>query len=109
MIAFSPTLQTRAKAWIRRELKVFDFPNLGSTSPSRRWFAGHLKSAEHLLDYIMEMIKVTDIKGGRAEELLIEHFGEEDTPLFLHELSSWLRSPFATLEDWDGIIQYRAQ
>jgi hypothetical protein len=91
MIYSSTELQQRAKAWIRRELRAFDF-SIGRT--------------ENLLDYIIEIIKNMEIKGGRAEELLVEHLGEENTPLFLHELSSWLRSPFDRVEGWDNFVQY---
>jgi hypothetical protein len=91
IIYSSLELQQRAKAWIRRELRAFDFS---------------IGRAENLLDYIIEIIKNMEIKGGRAEELLVEHMGEENTPLFLHELSSWLRSPFDSVEDWDNFVQY---
>jgi hypothetical protein len=95
MIAGSSKFQSKAKTWLRRELRVFD--NLQSPK---------IRTIEFLLDYILEIMKSTSIKSGRAEELLIEYLGEEETPLFLHELSSWMRSPFQKLEDWDIIIQY---
>jgi hypothetical protein len=91
MIYSSPDLQRRARTWIRRELRVFDFS---------------ISRSENILDYIIEIVKTMEIKGGRAEELLVEHLGKENASLFLHELSSWLRSPFRSLDDWDGFVQY---
>jgi hypothetical protein len=96
LIKTSARLQSKAKTWIRRELRVFD--NLQSPK---------IRTIEFLLNYILEIMKTTNVKDGLAEELLVEHLGTEETPLFLHELSSWMRSPFQKLEDWDTIVQYR--
>jgi hypothetical protein len=107
MVASSPDLQSRAKAWIRRELRVFSFlhtdpegtPSDGATTSS---------SAEFLLTYIVSILKTVDIKAsnGHAEDLLQEFLGRENTRLFLHELNAWLRSPFARLQEWDRNVQY---
>jgi hypothetical protein len=105
MVASSSRLQSRARTWIRRELRAFNLSQSRSLSLSRSQFAGSVSSVEYLLEYIVEILKVTDMKGGRAEELLTEYFSE-NSPLFLHELSSWLRSPFERLEDWDTFVQY---
>lgn len=101
-------LQARAKMWMRRELQVFDFlnpdsANYGSASTQRR-----ANNAEFLLEYIIAILKTVDIKGsrGQAEELISEFLGKENTRLFLHELSAWLRSPYERLEDWDRAVQY---
>jgi hypothetical protein len=105
--ASSPTMQSRAKLWIRRELQVFPcLRHTGPSSPSRQWAAGRLNNAERLLGYIVDILKVVDVKGGQAEELVSEHLGPENARLFLHELGSWLRSPFATVEEWDHRVQY---
>ena len=105
MVASSSRLQSRARTWIRRELRAFNLSQSRSLSLSRSQFAGSVGSVEYLLEYIVEILKVTDMKGGRAEDLLTEYFSE-NSPLFLHELSSWLRSPFERLEDWDTFVQY---
>jgi regulator of sirC expression with transglutaminase-like and TPR domain len=68
-----------------------------------------MNNAEYLLEYITEMLKTIEVKGGKAEELLTEYLGQENAQLFLHELSSWLRSPYQNLEDWDRAIQYAVQ
>ena len=105
MVASSSKLQSRAKTWIRRELRAFNLSQSSSLSQPRRELVSSARSIEYLLEYIVEILKVTDIKGGRAEELLTEYL-KENSPLFLHELSSWLRSPFDRLEDWDKFVQY---
>ncbi|KAF2707333.1 hypothetical protein K504DRAFT_384498 [Pleomassaria siparia CBS 279.74] len=110
MVATSPELQSRARTWIRRELRVFTFLH---TDPEGRPLDGATtsSSAEFLLTYIVSILKTLDIKGssGQAEELLKEFLGRENTRLFLHEMGAWLRSPFAKLDEWDRNVQYLEQ
>jgi hypothetical protein len=106
----SPELQSKAKAWIRRELRVFAFlqtdpentPSNGATTSS---------NAEFLLSYIIAILKKVDIKAsnGHAEELLQEFIGRENARLFLHELHAWLRSPYLKLGEWDRNVQYEEE
>ncbi|KAM3069989.1 hypothetical protein ACMFMF_008341 [Clarireedia jacksonii] len=103
---------SRARNWIRRELQVFEFlqPSSSSTTgETNRAADRRANNAEFLLEYIIAILKTTDIQesGGKAEELLQEYLGTEDTRLFLHELRAWLRSPYTTLGDWDRHVQYR--
>lgn len=104
----------RARKWIRRELRVFAF---GGANDSRLRLGSRSKddpaplrarNADFLLEYIIAILKTVDIKGsgGQAEELLREFFGRQYTPLFLHELQAWLRSPFDSLAAWDDNVQY---
>ena len=92
------TLVRRAKIWIRRELQVFDFldPASAREEPSRR----PARNAEFLGVYILAVLKSIDIRGsaGQAEELLQEFLGRDNARLFLHELGSWLRSPYENYE-----------
>ncbi|PYH75639.1 hypothetical protein BO82DRAFT_359854 [Aspergillus uvarum CBS 121591] len=129
-------LVSRARKWIRRELKVFAFLNpsaagpaagtgssagdLRSTTTQRQQPAPPLRAgqqrlenrrgnnAEFLLEYIIAILRTVDIKGsaGQAEELLRDFLGRENARLFLHELQAWLRSPYTSLEDWDRHVQY---
>jgi hypothetical protein len=103
------TLVRRAKIWIRRELQVFDFldPASALEEPSRR----PARNAEFLGVYILAVLKSIDIRGsaGQAEELLQEFLGRDNARLFLHELGSWLRSPYEQLRDWDEAVQYDNQ
>ncbi|KFY20743.1 hypothetical protein V491_03464, partial [Pseudogymnoascus sp. VKM F-3775] len=107
-LSASPELQSRARTWIRRELRVFAFlhptdTEEGGGRPTRR-----ADNAEFLLEYIMAVLKTVDVQGaaGQAEELLREFLGREHARLFLHEVRAWLRSPYARLEDWDRNVQY---
>ena len=107
IITSSPELQSRARTWIRRELRVFAFlyadhagvPAGGVTTSS---------NAEFLLSYIVSILKMVDIKAsnGHAQNLLAEFLGRGNAGLFLHELSAWLRSPYTKVEEWDEEVQY---
>ncbi|KAL1622220.1 hypothetical protein SLS56_008892 [Neofusicoccum ribis] len=108
VFASSIDLQSRARTFVRRELRVFSFlqadPAEESESASRR-----VSNAEFLLEYIIAILRKMDIKGptGQAEDMLQEFIGRNNARLFLHELGAWLRSPYTRLEDWDRHVQYR--
>jgi hypothetical protein len=105
-----PDLVSRARMWLRRELKVFEFlhsPTQAQQSTdavTRR----RANNAEFLLEYIIAILKTVDIQGsqGQAEDMLQEFLGRDHTRLLLHELKSFLRSPFMSLEAWDRAVQY---
>lgn len=117
-------LVSRARKWIRRELRVFSFLNPdpeeedGEAGPNRnnrvprpgqqRLENRRGNNAEFLLEYVIAILRTVDVKGsaGQAEELLRDFVGRDNARLFLHELSSWLRSPYMSLEDWDRNVQY---
>ena len=100
-------LVSRARKWIRRELQVFEFLNPSGGDTGRE--AKRVNNAEFLLEYIIAILKTVDMKGseGQAEDMLQEFLGRDTTRLFLHELSTWLRSPYDSLEDWDRHVQYQ--
>lgn len=116
IFARDKTLQSRARAWIRRELCVFSFlgnndsaaTEIGATRSNNR-IARSIPNAEFLLEYIIALLKTIDLRGsaGQAEEMLQEFLHRDHAQLFLHELNAWLRSPYARVEDWDRMIQYR--
>ena len=97
--ASSPTLQTRARIFLRRELCVFPFLDRRPARGANR---------EFLVEYVVAVLKAHDPKSadGRAGELLGGFLGWEDAWLVLHELEAWLRSPFERLEGWDEEVQY---
>ena len=68
-----------------------------------------MQNSEFLLEYIIAILRTVDLYGpaGQAEEMLQEFLGREHAKLFLHELNAWLRSPYAKIEDWDRMVQYR--
>ena len=94
--------------FIRRELRVFEFLNADRNQCSDPAVARRARNAEFLLEYIVAILKTVDIKGseGQAEEMLQEFLGRDNARLFLHELGSWLRSPYMSLENWDRAVQY---
>jgi hypothetical protein len=96
--AASSTLQTRARIFLRRELRVFEFLDRRPAGANR----------EFLIEYIVAVLKSNDPKGAdsHAEELVKEFLGREDARLLLHELDAWLRSPYERLEAWDSHVQY---
>ena len=107
MIAGDVELQSKARTWIRRELRIFTFLHTdpaGSTSD----VATTSSNAEFLLSYVVSILKTVDLRAsnGHAENLLAEILGRETARLFLHELYAWLRSPYVRLKDWDETVQY---
>ncbi|KAK6071926.1 RING finger domain protein [Seiridium cupressi] len=107
-----PGLVSRARMWLRRELKVFEFlhtpvPVQGGDDVMTRRRANN---AEFLLEYIIAILKTVDIQGsqGQAEDMLQEFLGRDNTRLLLHELRSFLKSPYMSLEAWDRAVQYRS-
>ncbi|KAF7717028.1 Uncharacterized protein PECH_003157 [Penicillium ucsense] len=113
-------LVSRARKWIRRELQVFSFlhpePEDAPAQPrdpvartgQQRLEQRRANNAEFLLEYIVAILRTVDIRGsaGQAEDLLRDFLGRENARLFLHELLAWLRSPYASLDDWDRHVQY---
>ncbi|OAA50559.1 RING finger domain protein [Metarhizium rileyi] len=114
-------LVSRARMWIRRELRVFSFltpdgdhsdnESTAQSTPAGSRTAVQTRRAnnsEFLLEYIIAILKSVDImgSGGQAEDMLSDFLGRENTKLFIHELRAWLRSPFTKLEDWDRAVQY---
>ncbi|KAF4126147.1 E3 ubiquitin-protein ligase Topors [Geosmithia morbida] len=68
-------------------------------------------NAEFLLEYVVAILKTVDLMGsaGQAENMVAEYIGRETARVFLHELRSWLRSPFTRLEEWDRLVQYAGE
>ncbi|KAF7198159.1 putative RING finger protein C16G5.03 [Pseudocercospora fuligena] len=96
--ATSAELQSRAKTFLRRELQVFTFLDNNPRAGNRGF----------LMEYIVAVLKSNELRGadGKAEELLADFLGRDNTRLLLHELEAWLRSPYTRLEDWDKHVQY---
>lgn len=106
MFARSSEMQSYARTWIRRELRVFTFLYAdahGEALPN--------SNTEFLLSYVVSILKMVDIKAsnGHAENLLTEFLGRENSRQFLHELHAWLRSPFTKVVEWDQHVQYREE
>ncbi|ORX93716.1 SMAD/FHA domain-containing protein [Clohesyomyces aquaticus] len=105
LLATDARLISRARAWLRRELRVFQFLNTARDfSQDRR-----PSNMEFLADLIIAMLKTVDFQdsSGHAEGIIQEYLGRRNTQLFLHELKAWLRSPYESLSAWDLNVQYR--
>ncbi|AEO65253.1 uncharacterized protein THITE_2112076 [Thermothielavioides terrestris NRRL 8126] len=108
-----PELVSRARMWLRRELRVFRFLYTEDTDdlPPDHGLVRRCRpcKAEFLLEYIIAILKSMDMQGsaGQAEELIQEFLGRDNARLLLHELRAWLRSPCKSLSEWDRVVQYR--
>ncbi|TGZ81172.1 hypothetical protein EX30DRAFT_371539 [Ascodesmis nigricans] len=78
MVRDDEELQSRAKMWIRRELRVFKWTN---------------ENSEFILEYILAILKTIDIRSstGAAEDMLTEFLGRDNAKIFIHELHEFLR------------------
>lgn len=99
-IAEDTELQSKARTWIRRELRVFSF----LTEPSQQ----QPVNQEWLLEFIICILRTIDPRdmSDWAHHILTETLGHENARLFLHELSSWMRSPFRYVKDWEDVMDY---
>ncbi|KAF2968660.1 hypothetical protein GQX73_g4925 [Xylaria multiplex] len=106
-----PSLINRARNWLRRELRVFEFPAANGTAPHHDALARRSTKAEYLVEYTIAILKTLDTQGsqGQAEEMIAVFLGRASTRLFLHELRAWLRSPYTTLSEWDRTVQYQGR
>jgi hypothetical protein len=101
--AHSQELQSRARAFLRRELSVFGFLERVDV---------HRGGTKHyLMEYVVAMLKTNELKdaSGHAEDLVAEFLGRDNARLLLHELEAWLRSPYARVEEWDEHVQYAGE
>ncbi|KAM4064547.1 ring finger domain-containing protein [Hirsutella rhossiliensis] len=110
-------LQRRAKTFLRRELRVFSWlttPDADDITPcvgeSPQTFQDRRRATtvERLLGHIIWLLQHFELRGsdGSVEDVVTTHLGRENTRLLLHELHSFLRSPYSALEDWDRVAQY---
>ena len=106
--------QSRVRAWIRRELQVFEFLNDDSSPGQTESTVSAMpeatrrrrqNNAEFVLEYIIAILKTVDIQSDHTEELLKDFLGRDHTKLFLHELRNFIRSPYS-VEVWDRHVQY---
>jgi hypothetical protein len=96
-------LQSRARTFLRRELRVFNYLDSGRATGPRG-------NRDFLIEYVVAILKTNEPKAAdaHAEGLIANFLGREDANLLLHELITWLRSPYTTLEVWDRHVQYRS-
>ncbi|KAL4798673.1 hypothetical protein BDV19DRAFT_11154 [Aspergillus venezuelensis] len=118
LFATEPEMVSKARTWLCRELRVFDFLH-DHTQTSEPPEAHHTASihararqkpsrADFLHEYIIVILKTVDLQGstGQAEAMIEEFLGRKNTRLSLHELRARLRSPCRSLSAWIDAVQY---
>jgi len=100
-ITESGELQSKARKWIRRELRVFGFL-------TQRFAHQAPVNLEWLIEFIVCILRTVDLSdiSDQAHLILTESLGRENARLFLHDLSTWMRSPYRSLEEWDRFVEY---
>lgn len=88
-ISASSDLKARLTRWLRRELRVFDGIDL-----------------EFLVGYGVSIASQLELRSDSATRLMSEFLGERDAEHFLHETSSFLRSPYSDIRNYDRAVQY---
>ncbi|ODQ56298.1 hypothetical protein SAICODRAFT_32733 [Saitoella complicata NRRL Y-17804] len=115
----SSEMQNRARVFLRREVLAFGFWRTRA-GEDLEGGDGDARDREFLVEYIVSVLKNVGILTPAARRLIGEFLdsrpnGEPDaesvdtnTSILLHELRTWLRSPFQGLEGWDRspLIQY---
>ncbi|KAK9383154.1 uncharacterized protein V2V93DRAFT_378217 [Kockiozyma suomiensis] len=100
--------QSRARAFIRRELSVFpfllsDYPDAVSASLK---ISVETDSCRRVC-YMLQLIDIQSVRGSKlAREILSDYLGPANASIFCHELCAFLRSPCRTLAEYDRIVQY---
>ncbi|KAE8216694.1 hypothetical protein CF327_g164 [Tilletia walkeri] len=102
-------LQSRALAFLRRELLLFPHLNaLGSVQDGgqERQTVCKSPSLSFVTTYIFSLLQTLDLRSETMTRLLAEFLCPQSSAspvaeLFAHELASWLRSPYRQLEQWD--------
>ncbi|BFZ59306.1 hypothetical protein YB2330_000312 [Saitoella coloradoensis] len=120
----SNEMQNRARVFLRREVLAFGFWRTRTSAGAGAGAGaedgeGDARYREFLVEYIISVLKNVGILTPAARRLIGEFLdaGSEDTEsvdantntsILLHELRTWLRSPFQGLEGWDRspLIQY---
>ncbi|KAF7547682.1 hypothetical protein G7Z17_g7556 [Cylindrodendrum hubeiense] len=114
LFATDTELLSRARKWLRRELRVFeciqqdDDPDTPHDSDATSASRPRRVKADFLVEYIVAVLRTMDTQGsaGQAENMIQEFLGRHNTQIFLHELRAWLRSPCQSLREWDRVVQY---
>lgn len=115
-------LQSRAKAFLRRELRVFSYMSTNSLPRPRNSPArvptddpAIVRQVETNVDWLLRVLKIVDLKDSsgamihHVESLLDDlHLGDQEllASLFIHELRAFLMSPYTRLGEWDASVQY---
>ncbi|KAF4594922.1 RING finger domain protein [Ophiocordyceps camponoti-floridani] len=109
-------LQCRARAFLRRELRVFGWlvtpededAAAATAAPGEGPSSSRAVTVDRLVGHIVRLLCRFEIRGcdGVLRDHVARHLGQRNTSLLLHELHSFLRSPFESPQSWDLHVQY---
>ena len=103
-------LQSRTRMWVRRELQaLIRLQQASRDQPSScDGLSIPFECLEMFIEFLVDLLKRYDMlsSDGQIVRRLRRFLGARVTPLFLHELRAWLRSPHETMDAWDQHAQY---
>ncbi|KAK4705590.1 hypothetical protein P7C70_g607, partial [Phenoliferia sp. Uapishka_3] len=88
-VATNSNLKARVIKFIRRELQVFPHVDVS-----------------FLTTYLISIASQLDLRSASAIRLIADFLSEEDAEHLVHEIVTFARSPFNSLEAYDRVIQY---
>ncbi|KAM0751621.1 hypothetical protein T439DRAFT_214668 [Meredithblackwellia eburnea MCA 4105] len=88
-ISKNPNLKARLVKFIRRELQVFPHVDIA-----------------FLTTYLLSIAEQLDLRSASAIRLIADFLSETDAEHLVHEIVTFIRSPFNTLDGYDRMIQY---
>ncbi|KAL8279332.1 hypothetical protein RQP46_008369 [Phenoliferia psychrophenolica] len=88
-IATNANLKARIITFIRRELQVFPHVDVS-----------------FLTTYLLSIASQLDLRSAYAIRLIADFLSEDDAEHLVHEIVTFARSPFNSLEAYDRVIQY---
>ncbi|KAK7207938.1 hypothetical protein BZA70DRAFT_272542 [Myxozyma melibiosi] len=109
LVGRSLELQSRARAFIRRELLAFPFLlSSGSCEAAPSLKPSVEIDACRRICYMLQVIDIQCVRGFKlAVGVLSDYLGPINSSILIHELCSFLRSPCRTLAEYDDIVQYK--
>ncbi|BGP30621.1 hypothetical protein JCM10296v2_002377 [Rhodotorula toruloides] len=87
--ASNPDLKARVIKFIRRELQVFPAVDVA-----------------FLTTYLVSIASQLDLRSAAAIRLISDFLSEQDAQHLVHEIVTFARSPFTSLEGYDRFVQY---
>ncbi|GAA5858246.1 hypothetical protein JCM1840_001111 [Sporobolomyces johnsonii] len=87
--ANNPELKAKVIKFVRRELQVFPAVDIS-----------------FLTTYLISIASQLDLRSAAAIRLISDFLSEQDAQHLVHEITTFARSPFTSLEGYDRFIQY---
>ncbi|GAA5983122.1 hypothetical protein JCM11641_004920 [Rhodosporidiobolus odoratus] len=87
--ANNPELKSRVIKFVRRELQIFPTVDIS-----------------FLTTYLISIASQLDLRSAAAIRLISDFLSEQDAQHLVHEITTFARSPFTSLEGYDRFVQY---